>query len=531
MRRTSRLLRLMRTGRHRAGDEPVPVSVGVRTRRRSDRRLGQLLLRLRVAHGTRWPPSSAGPRPQIDGALSVVLAVTGLCSYARGRWIDRYGGRRMMTAAAFAGAALLFGWAHVSELWQLYAISVGIGVVSAMTLYEAAFAVVARMFGADYRRAIIVITLFGGLASTVFVPLTQHLVDAYGWRTALIALAMIQLPFVAGIPFLLLRNRETPRATSPTRTTHAAGASIRPALAHPVFWLLALSFVSFAFMFTSLVFNIVPMLRETGYTTAEAVAAYACIGPAQLAGRVAILTLERFISLTAAGLIGTLFPVVAVHDAHHTPAHSPLVFVFAVAFGTGMGIKTIVQATAAPEFLGRAAYGALQGALDVPRLPRPSRVTAARRMDLATPRQLRPARDRAPPHRRRLRRRVRPRRPATTKVDGPLARHRVTPRRRQLGKRSPIGRTPQHSVHSTRARRVPLLPHPLLPAARHIVPTDRRTGVRVGLGSAGYPSYNRLRRVRFPPARTMSARTMSARTSPCRNRAARSDVRNARMDF
>jgi hypothetical protein len=31
-----------------------------------------------------------------------------------------------------------------------------------------------------------------------------------------------------------------------------------------------------------------------------------------------------------------------------------------------MGIKTIVQATAAPEFLGRAGYGALQGALMFP---------------------------------------------------------------------------------------------------------------------------------------------------------------------
>ena len=49
---------------------------------------------------------------------------------------------------------------------------------------------------------------------------------------------------------------------------------------HPVFWLLVLSFVSFAFMFTSLVFNIIPMLRESGYTTGEAFAAYACIGPA-----------------------------------------------------------------------------------------------------------------------------------------------------------------------------------------------------------------------------------------------------------
>ena len=56
-----------------------------------------------------------------------------------------------MTAAAFAGGALLISWSQISALWQLYAISVGIGVVSAMTLYDAAFAVVARMFGADQR--------------------------------------------------------------------------------------------------------------------------------------------------------------------------------------------------------------------------------------------------------------------------------------------------------------------------------------------------------------------------------------------
>jgi hypothetical protein len=142
--------------------------------------------------------------------------------------------------------------------------------------------------------------------------------------------------------------------------------SIKPALAHPVFWLLALSFVSYAFLFTSLIFNLVPMLRERGYTTAEAVAAYACIGPSQLAGRVAILTMERFISLTVAGMIGTLFPVFAMIILMTLEPHSPLVIVFAIAFGTGMGIKTIVQATAAPEFLGRTGYGALQGALMLP---------------------------------------------------------------------------------------------------------------------------------------------------------------------
>lgn len=305
-------------------------------------------------------------KAQINGAVSIVLATTGLCSYARGRWIDRYGGRLMMTTAAVIGALLLLLWAQVTELWHLYAIAVGIGVVSAMMLYEASFAVVARLLGADYRKAIIVITLFGGLASTAFVPLTHFLIDSLGWRDALRTLAILQLPFGVGIPFLLLRHREAahreanPTVSAPSRT------SIRAALTHPVFWLLALSFVSYAFMFTSLIFNLIPILRESGYTTREAVAAYACIGPFQLAGRVAVLTLERFVSVTTAGLLGTLFPVGAMMTLSSLNAHSPFVFVFAIAFGTGMGIKTIVQATAAPEFLGRANYGALQGALMLP---------------------------------------------------------------------------------------------------------------------------------------------------------------------
>ena len=40
---------------------------------------------------------------------------------------------------------------------------------------------------------------------------------------------------------------------------------------------------------------------------------------------------------------------------------SPLLYWFAIFYGGGMGIKTIVQATAGPEFLGREGYGALQG--------------------------------------------------------------------------------------------------------------------------------------------------------------------------
>ena len=45
---------------------------------------------------------------------------------------------------------------------------------------------------------------------------------------------------------------------------------------------------------------------------------------------------------------------------------SPWSILFPVLFGAGMGIKTLVQATAAPEFLGEEEYGALQGIITLP---------------------------------------------------------------------------------------------------------------------------------------------------------------------
>ena len=234
-----------------------------------------------------------------------------------------------------------------------------------MTLYESAFAVVARLLGADYRRAIIVITLLGGLASTVFVPLTHLLVVSLGWRQALIALALIQLPFCAGIPFFLLRGRETFGRGSAAPDS-AAAVSIRPALSHPVFWLLVVSFVSYAFLFTSLVFNLVPMLGERGYTAGGGRRRLRLHRPVPARrpprspdARALHQRDCRRIDRHAVSGAGAM--ILMMLDAH-----SPLVFVFAIAFGIGMGIKTIVQATAAPEFLGRAAYGALQGALMFP---------------------------------------------------------------------------------------------------------------------------------------------------------------------
>src|SRR5918994_337563 len=67
-----------------------------------------------------------------------------------GRWLDRHGGRALMTTGSIAATALLLAWSQVRTVGQLYAVMIGIGLTMAMVLYDPALAVVVSWF--DERR-------------------------------------------------------------------------------------------------------------------------------------------------------------------------------------------------------------------------------------------------------------------------------------------------------------------------------------------------------------------------------------------
>lgn len=307
---------------------------------------------------TRWS------KAEMHGAQSLGLLVSGLSAYAVGRRIDRQGGRGLMMTGAALGALAVGLWSQVSQLWQLYVVCVLIGAASSMALYEAAFAVTARMVPGNYRRAITAITLMGGLASTAFIPLTHGLVEMLGWRSSLLVLAAIEFLVCFAVPWFALRGDEDVAAEA---KSNGPRLSVFPMVKwRPAFWLLLVSYVSFTFFYSSLLFSLLPLLAERGFTSAAAVALYAVIGPSQVLGRLVIFATDRLILTAYAGLLATVMPVAAMLVLIGASSSSSLLIVFALLFGAGMGVKTVVQATAAPEFLGIQDYGALQGILTTP---------------------------------------------------------------------------------------------------------------------------------------------------------------------
>jgi MFS family permease len=132
-----------------------------------------------------WSPTA------LTGAYSLAVIVSGVAALPVGRWLDRHGVRGLMTAGSAAATVLVLAWAQVTDLTAFYGIWVGIGVVMAAVLYEPAFAVIATWFrdSAERTRALLALTVVGGFASVIFVPLAGWLVEARGWRDALVVLA------------------------------------------------------------------------------------------------------------------------------------------------------------------------------------------------------------------------------------------------------------------------------------------------------------------------------------------------------
>jgi sugar phosphate permease len=307
-------------------------------------------------------------RTEINGAIAIGLLATGLSAYPVGRWIDRHGGRGLMSLGSLAGALLLALWSRTESLTLFYAIWLCFGPVMAATFYDPLFAVLARRFPASYRARITVVTLIAGFASTVFIPLTGLFIAWFGWRDALLALAVANLAIALPIHAIGLR-RDGSRGAAAGNAAAAGAASndaLNRALRHPVFWCLLVCFVAYYSTFAALTFHVIPLLVERGFAMTTIIGAVAVVGPAQVAGRLVLFGLGRRVTTADVGRVtGLLFPA-AILLLLAAPTSVPVVFGFAALYGAANGVMTIIRGTAVPDLLWREGYGAINGALALP---------------------------------------------------------------------------------------------------------------------------------------------------------------------
>lgn len=299
------------------------------------------------------------------GGFSLGLFSAGLCSPLVGRMIDRVGGHVVMPIGYLAGALGLVAIGYASHPAAYLAVWVLLGCAMAATLYDPAFATLARIFGANARRAITMLTFIGGFASTVSWPLTHFLIETAGWRGAYqiyaALLALAAAPLIAfALPREHARGQVLPEGPVP-KTKHL------PAKGLP-FLLVASAFALYMFVPSALSAHMLAIFTRAGIAPATVVTIGALFGPAQVAARLLEFTFARNQHPLNIARGAVLILIVACIVLIAFGVSAPLAAGFAILFGTANGLMTISRGTVPLALFGPAGYGRLIGRIAGPAL-------------------------------------------------------------------------------------------------------------------------------------------------------------------
>lgn len=310
---------------------------------------------------------------QLNGAYTTGMVVSGLVAIPVGRWLARHGARGVMTAGSLLGVAALWGWAHAHSLVTFYAAFVLAGLAMAATLYEPAFAVTAAWFSRHRARAVLLLTIAGGLSSTVFIPLTGVLVGTYGWRTALLllaaALGLVTVPLHAG----LLRRWPSDVGAHPdgrpADTRAPAGPDERSPAGHAGFRWFTLGLVSHTAGKLAVTVILVAYLTDRGYPLPQAALAAGAVGAFQVLGRLACTAIRQWFPAQRTTVLLFVAQAVALPvpllTTGHTPAATGAIITLVVFFGLGYGLPDLLRGTLLADHYGPRHYPRINGILAI----------------------------------------------------------------------------------------------------------------------------------------------------------------------
>jgi predicted MFS family arabinose efflux permease len=299
-----------------------------------------------------------------DGLVSIEYSV-GLFIAAAGTFFAgvclRYlSARTVMTfGSCLAGVSLALlaqspmGYLRLLSLCML-------GMSTGFVFYDTAFSVVALISPIHYRTAITLITLIGGLSSTIFWPLTRWLLDNIGLVVTLQVFAAINILVSAPLHALFLPPI---RAEERKKRASTLFTEVSSLLQLSFFRMLAASYALNAIVFSVLALYLIPYLQWSGMKPAQATYVAAFIGPAQIGGRLLLLKGGYKWTAKQAGILSMVSLPTSLLILFFGRASLALGVTFASAYGVSNGIVTIVRGLSVIDHFGPERYSVVSGCL------------------------------------------------------------------------------------------------------------------------------------------------------------------------
>jgi MFS family permease len=302
------------------------------------------------------------PQQWVFAALSAALFLGSLFAPIAGRWADRFGAGRLMTAGSLAASLALAACALAPGRTSFVAALIAMELASCFVLYATAFAAIVQIGPVGAQRSITHLTLIAGFASTLFWPLTSLLHEHLTWREVYLVFAALNLLLCLPIHAMLMRLSRKQRSAMAS-TVSAAPNEHAPLDAGQIRMVSLLMLAGFAiegFVLSAILLHMVPLLAVLGLGT-TGIMVSALFGPSQVASRLINMIFGGRLSQTLLAVIAASLLAAGLLILVLTSPSVPGIALFAILFGLGSGLTSIVGGTLPLELFGRAGYGARLG--------------------------------------------------------------------------------------------------------------------------------------------------------------------------
>ncbi len=304
---------------------------------------------------------------------------TGALSFAVGLLIDRYGPRAYIPISALLICGCLFLVSFSSHAWQLILFFGLIGMSGLAAPNGIVTSVpVAKWFVQKRGRALALAGAGLGIGGIIFLPVTQWLIEAYGWRGTWRILALVFLIISAPASALFLRRQpedmglrvdgDSPdepddsgsRPVPAQRPVEEAAWTVREAFQTATMWKLVAVFALSGVAQGGASFHRIPYFVEKAYdpllvSWSFAADAGGAAATSLVAGWLADRIPIRFLAAVSfSGFIVAILLMIYVSSAQ-------MMFLSTILFGSSVGFGMIVHTYIFAAYYGREFLGAIRG--------------------------------------------------------------------------------------------------------------------------------------------------------------------------
>jgi MFS family permease len=315
--------------------------------------------------------STGWSRAEVSAAVLWGQLLVALASPLTGLAVDRFSARRV---ARFAGPSLGVGVMLIGLMSNsarsfvfFFAMAFLFGAAQVPVPYVTA---VANWYDKRLGLALGSAMILSGVGVALFPPLSAALIDAFGWRNAYVALAVIV--WAVSIPSVALLLHEPPKAVAAANEgsrvvpgagkNEEAGMRLRQAVRTRPFWLIAIGFYLISIVVGAGTHVLPIILSDYGLKTQQGSFVMTIVGVAMMVARFGFgALLDRF---RAPRLTGLVFFGAAVGFICLAAGISAItVPVAAVLIGIALGAEVDALAYLASRAFGRRHLGSVYGAL------------------------------------------------------------------------------------------------------------------------------------------------------------------------